>query len=630
MVPLGACGSAVFFDRPAGDGGRLWAEQDGKALPRPFMGAALPLRSGGVRQVLVVPQGAQALLARHLMLRVGDMAVAEVDPAWLQLPLAELPALTGGLSAEGTARLLRMMLTAGASLFGGSPQVELTDALCRLLDLCAIPTIPLLARTDIGGWILASYGLPTGSARPADAMAILNGRLVRLPATRAFAENDQLHVLLHPGQVQAQIVVPGPAPARLAAAGLAPLRQPLRVWLQSRSKPCRDWLFAGLDGETAAALTRELADDAVDPTVTVGHLSRLPAGLLYLLHLHDPSRLVRTVVLAGAGQRVPLAPATGADGTALLVGLADLAEGADQESPFRIEGVCHSGRTKVLAQVPVASFDGTIPTGFAEAWKSGAKILEPLARARVTLRRDMAPTAVQHFGAGGNCGLRIVTPISDSADLIRARAALILAEAPAARVEVVCTIAEGSLAAAAYQILDLATAIYGVPHRLVLLPPAATAGHHLRAALAEARDTPVLILGADVLPAEAGWLSFWRRRLRRQTAIAPVLLAADGSIAATCEGEDPSRGLSVGQLPSQGRRIDRPLPDCLALAPAGLKRLLDAPAHPDPAVWIARCLAGVRSEHRFPFRRFGQAPARDALSAAMAEADFALIGRSRS
>ena len=627
-VALGASLSAVFFDRPAGRRGRLQVEQDGTPLARPFIAAELPLASGALRHLLLIPQGIDALLSAHLTLHLGAVPMAEIDPRWLQLPQGDLAALAAQLSEQGLRRLLRAMLTTGASLFIGPAQAGLADAVPRLMDLCAIPALAPVAATRIAGSMLVSHAVP-GLREPADAVAMLDGRLIRLKHSDTCVEGGLLHLLLPSGLAAAQVVVFADAPLRLAAADAALRRLPVRAWLQGRGQACRDWLTARLGDGAAPVLEGDFAPGMTDPKITVRHLSQVPAGLLHLLMLQDPARTVRRVILERRGRRAELTPSHGVDGTAVLAGFADLSD--EGGGPCRIRVLHHSGRLRTLAEAPVAAYDGAIPAGFEDAWAWNAAALRPLAQARAAFRRDAPPSATQHFGPTRTCGLRIVTAIGDSVDPVRARAAMILAEGHNTPVEVVCTMTDGPLAEGARHALAQTAAIYDIPHRLVLLPPATTGGERLRAVLSQAQDAPALVLSGDTLPGEGGWLAFWLRRLRRQGVLAPALLAGDGSIAATCEGEDPFQGLPRTHLPASGRRADRPLADCLALGSGGIARLLAADApHPDPAVWIARILGGLaRTETRFPFRRLGPGPAPSGFAAALADAEFAMIEKNR-
>lgn len=631
-VAMGAALSAIFFDRPAGRRERMQAEQDGQPMPRPFFSAELALGSGGARHVLFVPQGIATLLSRRLVLGLDGFPVAEIDPDWLQPPQEDLPALTAQLSPQGMRRLLRVMLTTGASLFTGEAQADLAQAILRLLDICDIPALRPVATSRIAGRMLVSYAAPSalGLEDLAEAVALPDGRLIRLKRLDCFAEEKLLHVLLPPGVPAGQILAFPDAPLRLAApdATLSSLSPP--AWLRGRGKPCRDWL-ARVAGDSAAAPGHEPSAGLAEPKIAIRHLSSTPAGLLHVLVLEDPARVVCKVILEWRGRQAALAPAHGADGTAILAGLTDLPGEAGSGGACRIRALHRSGQLRTLAELPVAAYDGGIPAGFEDAWTLGADALRPLARARAGFRRAAPPSVTRHFGPAKRCGLRIITAIGGSADMIRARAAMILAEDLGAPVEVVCTMTEGPLAVGARHALAHAAAIYAVPHRLVLLPGFATAGERLRAALENAPDLPALVLGADVLPEGRGWLAFWLRRLRRQDALASALLAADGSIAATREGRDPCRGLPAQHLPASGRPVDRPLADCLALSTAGIARLLGSGApHPDPALWIASALNGAaRSETRFPFRRFGAAATPGAFAAALAEAEFALTQEDR-
>ncbi len=632
-VVIGASLSAIFFDRPAGRRERMQAEQDGRPIPRPFIAAELALRSGGTRHLILVPQGIATVLSRRLMLRLGGMPVAEIDPDWLQLPQDEFPALVSPLAAQAMRKLLRVMLTTGASLFAGTAQGGLADAILRLMDICGLAALAPVARTRIGGRTLVTYSAPgvIGLRRRAEAIALPDGRLIRLKDVDCLAEGELLHVLLPQGLHPAQVVLDPDAPLRLAPADASVRQLSVQAWAKARGRICRDWLIACLGSGVVGALDGESVPDLVEPEIAIRHLSLAPAGMLHAIILKDPARVVRKVLLEWQGRQVDLIPSHGAGGTAMLTGLADLPDEGPGTGPCRISVLHRSGRLQLLAEVPVAAYDGSIPAGFEDAWTLGQDALWPLARARTGFHRTAQPSVTQCFGPAQRFGLRIITSIGSSADLIRARAALILAEGQGTPVEVVCTMVEGPLAGAARQTLVQTAAIYGIPHRLVLLPGTATMGERLRAALADAGGAPALVLGADVLPIGAGWLAFWLQRLRRQAALAPALLAGDGSIAATQEGDDPWRGLPAAHLPASTRVVGRPLANCLALGPAGIARLLagDAP-HPDPAIWIAATLRGrARSETRFPFRRFGPAGTPGAFAAALAETEFAMIEKNR-
>lgn len=632
VVPLGDSLCAVFVDRAAGGRGRLTSEQDGQPLARPFIAAELPLRTGDIRHALFLAQGAQAVLSRPLVLRLAGVPAACIDPDWLQPPQEDLPALIAPLSEAGVRRLMRVMLTTGASLFAGRTQAGLAQAVADLARLGALPTLTPVARTEAGGRVLVSYRAPhRPDARTlADVVALGADRLVPVGSLDCQAEAGLLHVLLPSGLGPGRMLACPTGPLLLAAPGSArSLSMP--AWLQGRSRACRDWLVARAGPGAVAAPAPDAPDSAPEPRVTVAHLSAGPAGLLHALLLDDPARRVCRVTLDCAGGRVDLTPVPGADGQVRLTGLAAMSDTVRPGDPCRIGLVFHSGRSRVATEAVAQAQDGAIPPAFAEAWALGADVLPALARARAAFGR-LAPAAlVQEFGVPRPCGLRIVTAIDDRADLVRARAALILAERHPAPVEVVCTMAQGPLALGARQLLAQTAAIYGMAHRLVLLPDGATAAERLRAALDLAPRVPALILGGDVLPGEPGWLGFWLRRLRRSEALAPALLAADGTIAATGARRDALQGLSAAHLPAPGAAAGRPLAGCLALGPAGIARLLDGPPpHPDPAVWIAAALGGrARGETRFPFRRLGPAPAPDALAAALAETEFALIEQAR-
>lgn len=632
-VAMGESLCAIFFDRPQGSRQRLGAQQDGHPIPPPLVAVELALRSGGTRQVLFVPQPIERLLAGHVILRLGDQPAAQIDPAWLQPPLGDLVALAANLSGDGKQRLLRVVLTTAASLFPASAQSGLAAAAAAMTELCDIKSAPAVARTQVGGRTLLSYRVPggTGPGQASRVVASIGGRLLRLPDGDCLAEGDRMHVLLPKGAGTAQLLVCPERSMRLDAAAALPAAVSAQAWIGAQNRTCRDWLLSRVGGDAVAPLTTASGADLVQPRLTVVHLSLVPAGVLHALVLEDPSDLVRRVFLERHGQQVELVPTPGLDGSRVLTGLAELPGLALGSGACRIRAVTRSGQVSLLAEAPSAPFDGAIPDAFRQAWSQGIDALGPLARARGRLRRPAPPVIVQRFGAAGRCRLRIVTPVGQSADLVRARAALILAEGLDLPVEVVCTTTAGPLAIAARHMLAQTVAIYGVPHRLVLLPEGATSAECLHAGLSGATDAPALVLGTGVLPERRGWLQFWLQRLRRQGALAPALLAGDGSIAATCEGVDPWRGLPASELPGPGRTAPRPLADCLALGVSGIARLLGSGVpHPDAAIWIAEALGGsARTETRLAFRRFGPAPALDDFDRALAEVERAQIRERR-
>lgn len=621
--------SAIIFERPAGRRERMEALQDGAPLPRPFIAAELGLRNGGTRHVILVPQAVDSVLSRPLKLRVNGTIVAEIDPTWLQLPREELPALTSQLTEFGVSRLLRLMLTTGASLFSADAQAGLATALPRIMDICRTAALTPVARCQIAGRGIVSFHAPglADLTRSTDSVAIHDGRLIRLKELDHRAEGDLLHVLLPPGRPPEEIVVFVDRPMRLATAEGTLPATPARAWLRQRDDACRGWILRRLGLTDAVAPEAGPASTLGEARLTVRHLSSVSDGILHALTLEDPARCVAGLVVRLEDHQLQLPVEHGPDGIARITGLLDLPETPRPQAICRLHLLDHAGRSRMMVEQPLAAFDGQIPAGFDEAWLRGADVTLPLARARARCLRARPPVSVERFGTVKSTALRIVTAIEGPADLIRARAAMVMTEKPDAPVEIICTMADGPLTPGARMALSDCAAIYGVPHRLVLLPGSAHPGERLHAALGEARDAPALLLGADILPDAPGWLAYWLRRLRRHEALAPALLAVDGAIAAVHEGDDVWCGLPATQLPASGRHVDRPLASCLALSPAGISRLLDAAhVHVEPAIWIAAALrGGARSDTRFPFRRFGAARPHGGLSAALFESEFALL-----
>ena len=125
-----------------------------------------------------------------------------------------------------------------------------------------------------------------------------------------------------------------------------------------------------------------------------------------------------------------------------------------------------------------------------------------------------------------------------------------------------------------------AEAGHGIAHRLVTLSAEANGLGGLRAALASAAAPRLLCLGADVLPAQAGWLAAW---LARPEAARPVLGGAlfDIGGSALNSAGDPG-GWPVRDLPRALSITRRVSAACVGLTGEAAERLAGLPHYPDP------------------------------------------------
>lgn len=627
VVPLGSGIGAVFVDLPPGRRARLDADLDGRPVPRPVFGAELPLRSGGVRHLLLVARDLRDLTGRRLILRSGEAAVAQIDPDWLQPPQADLADLIGPLTNAAFCKLLRAVLTTAASLFSGQAREDLAQAALRMMDLRGAVTLAPIAATRIAGRAIAAYA-PMGDGcgpRPDPVLALTDHRGRPLPAADLLSHDGHLHLRLPAGPAPERMVVLADPPLILQPPSPRTPQVAPAAWPGAQTEPCRDWLTAQL--RAAAPAAGDTGPATPVPTIAAVTLATVAGRLLYAIDIDDPGGVTAAVALLRGGRRHTLGTVATVDGHVHAVGLIDGTGPGNGAGHLQV--LDRTGRVCAVREVRPVPYDGGITAEVARAWSAGATdAAAPLAQARAAFARPAPAAVLRRFGAADRCRLRIVTPLDDRPDLIRARAAMILAEGAPAAVEVVATITQGPQALAAAEAMAWTAEIYGVPHRLVALPPHATAGERLRAALDGSADRPALLLGADVLPDGPGWLALWRGRLARGTACVPLVLAGDGSAAAPVTGNH--HGQAAG--PGRGARpMAWPDADGLALTSAGIARLLAAGApHPDAGLWIAGALGGpVRCEARFPFRRFGPVPVPDAFAAALAKAGRALIAGGR-
>ena len=645
LVALAPSVSAAYFNRQAASGPRerLIARQDGALIPKPYIAGAFELRSGGTRHVLLMARGIDQVLSKPLELFVNDQAAATVDPGWLQPPVSDLAGLIEGLTESGRLKLLRMLLTTGASLFLSVAGSGLIDSFRELMEICDLTPIEPVAATGFGGQTVLSYPAPGcgNLAGQADVVVLAQERpaLLRKVAIAQEAGGNLLHIHLPPGVQDCEVVLFGDLPLRLAPQPAQMRRLPAPVWIDGRTPQARDWLLerivaAAPKDPGAANALRELRPGAVEASLLVRHLSATRDGVLHLFELADPEGLVRAVIVERGTQRTELPALCGVDGRGVIAGLAELDGRGGGAELYRILLMHHSGRLREVARGMLDPFDGNLPADFEAAWRDSADrpgLERALAMASLGAIRRPMRSARRRFGAAPAAPvLRIVTEIGDSVDIIRARAAMIFAERGAQRVEVVCTLVEGPQAAAARRAVEEVVAVYGIAHVLVSVPEDSTPAERVQAALAEGSG-PALILHEAVLPAQPGWLPAWQRRLAhaKDDVVGAALLAADGSVAATASGPgDAWRGLPAARLPEWLRAVRRPVCACFGLTEAGIARLFRLPAgHPDPAVLIARLVSrdGLQIATRHPFVRYASGISETPLQRAILHGALARI-----
>lgn len=626
IVPISETVSAVMFD--AGPGGatqadrRLRVHLDGVPVAGPLISSRLELRAGGLRQVLLLRCGARVLAERRVTVAVGGVAVAGIDPTWLQPPVVDGLSLIDGLSEAAQRRLLKLFLTTGASMFGFDAASELGPAMRALLDQLGVTMAQFASAVPIGrAGRIVSFRVPEHWSDPEINELVAQERL-RVSRVAGFelriesgARGALAHVYL-PGAVAqgATLIGLGEKPVLLPPQDAGASAQPLVPWLANRDGATRAWVRGLLDrtapgDEIAAAIRRELAPGA-DADLRVRHLSATPGGLLYALEIRDPQNLVRAVRIERGTLGCDIAPPTGA--ARVLAGFADLGAAGGIEVPVRIRLVYHSGRVRAGRALAPAAFDGHLPQGLGDC---DPEMLAPaLAQAHRSMARRDASARVAEIGRQPlRPRIALVAAVGDNLDIVRARAALLAREPGAAQVESIYHHGEGETAAAARRVIAGAHAVFGLPFRIVTLDASANASERLRAALCEASADLVLVLGADVLPEGPGWLAAWVRALGRKTApdlIGGTLLAggavadAGGTITFSPGSAPEMRkrhaGLPARDLPAAATLAT----DLVSAACVGMTRLAvdmlcrSASVYPHPDILLTEVAARLREDGR--------------------------------
>lgn len=643
LVPMASGVAGLFFDTlpgSVGDGGRLGVSVDGIRLEPPFVTTRLALRSGGERHLFLAGRGGETLLGRHILIFQGDAPVAQIDPAWLQSPLGDATSLIEGLADEGRRRLLKLFLTTGPSLFGNLAGTAFGEAARGLLDLLGVPMMPPAAVCGLGAGSIVTYRLPARieAERIGEVVVLDAGRSQRLADCRPVVETRDRGCLVHvhlPGSLPAgaTLVGLGPTPIRLRLPAPETRIRSLVPWLARRDATTRAWVHDLIEAAAATdpgieALMRELRHQDAPPALVIRHLSATPKGILCALALEDPAGLVREIRMDRGGAVARLA--AGPEGFRGYVILPRRSAISDR---CRLRLILHSGRIIPAGEGPLCSHAGDLPPAF------GLADADALAAARLDRER---PRSLPRTGAAESetfgpvppdaPTLRLIVPATERPDAVQARAAMVLAERGGSRVEILCH-GPAPAAEAAAPVLADAAAVFGIAHRLLRLPATASPLDSLRLALEVSLElgpeTPVLVLGANVLPQDPGWLGAWLRRLGRPWAMLGGTLLdhegavrdAGGHLAIEADGlprrVEPHLGLPASDLPRGPavRAGSLPGADCFGLTPGAVAAFAATdPACPDAGIALvlaARHLAtkgaATGSFLQGRFTRFGGA-----------------------
>ncbi len=653
LAPLAETIVAVLFDTPPSldrtpDRRKLSALLDGQSVSGPMISTSLALRRGGRRHVLLLERSVESLLGRRLNLALGTQPVAEIDPNMLQAPVADLAALIDGLSDAGRDRLLRLFVSTGASLFGRESAFGF--AVRRLLGAMAIDGVGIARWCPLGANAhVLSYRLPSDGMDPAidTLVAVAADRIARVKSFAARFEatpgGTWLHVHVPAALPKGAVLVGlGVTPVLLDAPAADAKPRPLGPWLTERTAPARRWAELLIEAAAArdagaAALMRDLrGNDGNAPELELRHLSATREGVLIAVRLVDPDELVRAVRIERGGSSADVAiPGGSRLGGATLVAYVRLAQAGWFDGPCRIRLVHWSGRVRTVREGPIARYAGDYPAGFSAAPLDVAArcILEAQASreggaARARIEEHAPPSAPP--------ALSLIAPVGENLDVIRARAALIRREPGGRRVEIVYHQADGPQYAAARSAIASAQAVYGIAHRIVTLARASTPSERLRAALGTARADKTLLMGADVLPRDAGWLAAWSRALgrpERACVLGGTLLGFDGSILHAggrirAAEKIPRLDLTCFGLPEADLpRSDSSATELVTAEIAGLTRmaveavLAFTASYPNPDIVLSAVAMqqrkggrSARTQLRHRFVRYGPIPAPDPVA----------------
>ena len=618
VVPLAEKVSAICFDapRPGGARGRLRAELDGRALGHRLLSTALPLAQGGRRHLLLVGLPAAIVAGSRVTIARDREPAAAIDPDWLESPLADVAALTEGLSDEGLRQLLALLVTTAASLFGRdatSGFSDLVDGLYERLGSRALAPTSWCPVGASGQLITFRTEEPLDEDRIGPLTGLAAGRFTRLAGIRVASERSGRGGLLH-------VYVPqAPAGSALLGCGVVPVRlrtpdasvpgRPLAPWLARRIPATRSWVHGLLEATPAtdARAAAQLAELGVpareEPRIAVRHISATATGLLYAVRLDDRHGLIRGLRIErdGAHADIPVAPS--AQPTRELSGFVAI----DPPSRFgpdraRFRLIYGSGRIRTGAEAFPASFRGPIPDGFD---LGDRQVVAALAEARLSIRRPGRSADRHALGPQpSEPAVSVVAPVGENLDIIAARAAMLFGEPGAADVELVYHVEAGPLADAARAAAAQAAAISGIAHAVVVANPGGDRSDRLLAALAQARGASVLLLGPSVLPAAPGWLAPWRCRLvPARPMLGGTLLDPAGAVLdAGGRGVEERRfaGLPESDLPAlPALATARATSDCVGMTREVADWLLTgATAYPNPDVMLAEAIAELAATGR--------------------------------
>lgn len=554
----------VWEDPGAAEPERPRLRAGGQLVPPPLALTALPLVGGGVRRLLTTlarsaDEAALEVIDRHgrVLARAGGEALA--DPLHL----------LDRLSAEGRARLARLLLATAPSLFGVGDDPAWARLAHEVAAELSREPRPLVVRCRLpGGLVLAetlAAGLDPGAP---EALVVTGSGLARAPiaAIAGDARVASLALRLDETLLARGATLALPGATGLLITTLAPCATALpglRRWLgggEARTGGRRERaldllaLLAAVSPE-AGALLRELrlvpatAASGLPLRASVQAAFGTDRGALAWLTLDDPHGLVAGLRLQRPGLTQDIArerwlelPARA--GAEPATGRRFAVHNA-RATRLPFEAPCRPALVTIAGGVvPLAEPTPFVDRIAARAWLLGEAaalaaqpmLLEALvAPALATLEPapDAAEAAVATLGAAPRRpGLALVVPLGPDSDLERCRMAA-LAQDPALRdAEWLHVAADPADPAAVLGFLAAMRDLYGIATRLVMVR-GAPLGAAVATAFGLARAPRLALLGEAAVPESPGWLrpmAALVAKHRRCAAVGGVVCGADGAL----------------------------------------------------------------------------------------------------
>ena len=572
IVHLSAARSAIFFDAEwpmLHNRQRLSASLDGRSVDGPIAVTSLTLINGGARHIFLMSRSADDLCGHALTLSDSGTVLALIDPFALQSPLADSSALLAGLDRAGSLRLLKLLLTTGASLFGNGEIGDFSVLVDQLVENLG-EHVPLAARSPVGrrGWVL-SWCLPVGLELPPlrSVTLLANGRTQRVTEFNMIEEVVDNYRLLHflvsrPLPKGGEFLAFGQTLLCLGMSGDVTPR-PLAGWLAKRSAEVREKTLAFVEHLSTsqadvAILKRELScPRAAEPVTKVLHLSHSPAGLLYMISVDDPRGHLAAIRLKMQRAHVDI-PCDHLEWHSrhggVVVGLAAGAAycvGVATTAPLYL-----SGRLGVATPVMASLSNNLLPDVFRGLPLDVAAVPIALSLPAVMGARPVWRHRLTEFGQVLPAPeIAVVVAAGSAPEYLHAVVASVIAEADGRAIEIVIHHRDGFATKMVRDAAEVLSPMHRVGLRVVSVAPQALPSECLRAALKSVRAQKAVALGPGTLPDRRGWLPSWHQRVTVSSASRAVTAEArhpgGGDARGYIVGLDPkamSRLLSVGPI----------------------------------------------------------------------------------